>query len=80
MGKQITRTYTSDSAFRSDIENMQKHGWVLVNHTSHKDEFDIGKGCCLGFIFLPLMIFGRGKTKIIATYEYKGQTNRYLPF
>lgn len=69
MTKQAVKHYKNIGAFEKDADKMQKKGWKIANQSSHKEHFKIGKGCCLGFIFLPLMIFGRGKSSIIATYE-----------
>ncbi len=66
---QQTKTYKNAKQFQSDSAKMQSNGWKVISQTSHKDTFKAGKSCCLGFIFLPLMVFGRGKSSIIVTYE-----------
>jgi len=66
---QQTKNYKNLKQFQKDSAKMQSEGWKITNQTSHKDSFKAGKSCCLGFIFLPLMVFGRGKSSIIVTYD-----------
>ena len=67
--QQATRSYATEGKFEAGNEEMREQGWKLTHQTSHKDQYNVGKGCCLGVIFLPLALFGRGKSSIIATYE-----------
>lgn len=69
MKEQTTKTYRTVKEFHKDREKMQRDGWVVLNQVSHKESFKAGKGCCLGIIFLPLMLFGRGKSSLIVNYE-----------
>jgi hypothetical protein len=69
MQEKITKIYKSLGEFKKDQSKMEQQGWVVINQSSHRETFNAGKGCCLGMIFLPLMLFGRGKSSLIVNYE-----------
>ena len=74
--EQITKTYKKPKQFQKDAKKMQKQGWMVVSQTGHKEGYHAVKGIALGLIFLPLALFGRGKSSVIVTYgRDNGTTN-----
>lgn len=65
---QIVKTYKNSWEFQRDSKKMLDSGWMIVNQTSHKEKYSITRGCLFGFLFLPLMVLGRGNSSIIVTY------------
>jgi hypothetical protein len=71
--------YKDDKSGRKKCEEMIKtyaaEGWTVHSRTVSKEKYNAGKGCCLGLIFLPLALFGRGKTFIDVVMEREVPTN-----
>ena len=69
----IVKTYRTDWVGRRarakveiDLFNQGFH----ITRVEEVKEWDFGQACCLGMIFLPLMLLGKIK-KIRVTYELK---------
>ena len=73
--EQITKTYKKPKQFQKDAKKMQKKGWRVVSQTGHKEGYHAARGIALGLLFLPLALFGIGKSSIVVTYEREKQTN-----
>lgn len=82
MTKALTKDVTIQSIFRAldgnkkdqkRLEEMLSAGWE-IKESKHVDaDYKFGKTCCLGFIFLPLALLGKGKgyTEYVLTQKTK---------
>lgn len=51
------------------IKTMQAGGWEVVDTEVIRGSYEFGKTCCLGILFLPLALLGRGKDKYKVQYR-----------
>ena len=64
----ITKIYDGKKERQKAEEKLFAEGWQIESEEEVKD-WDAGKACCLAFIFLPLIFFG--KTKKIKVIYFK---------
>ena len=66
--------YNSQHKMQKGIESMQKNGWEVLHTEVIKGNYEMGKTCCLGCLFLlPLALLGRGSDKYKVQYRRKGK-------
>lgn len=56
------------------IEKLEKQGYIEVDRRTYGGEFNVGKGVCLGCLFLPLAFFGYNSGEIEVVMEKKEET------
>lgn len=56
---------------QKQIEKLEKQGYVEVDRRTYNGEFNVGKGVCLGCLFLPLAFFGYNAGEIEVVMEKK---------
>jgi hypothetical protein len=54
------------------IQQMSKQGWKVTSKETSQGEYQAGKTCCLGCLFLPLALLGKKKGQITLIMEHKG--------
>lgn len=68
MKKRRTVTYKANDAFRRWLDRKTTYrNWHVVEEEDDQ-QYSVGKGLLLGFLFLPLALFGFQK-KLKVTYE-----------
>ncbi|MFX1499360.1 MAG: hypothetical protein ACFFDH_00185 [Promethearchaeota archaeon] len=54
---------------QQQVEIMQAEGWEVISSEVVKGDYKAGKTCCLGCLFLPLALLGKGEDKFKVQYR-----------
>lgn len=69
--------YKSEFDMKKGIEIMQSVGWRVDNTEVIEGGYKAGKTCCLGLIFLPLALLGKGRKSY--KVQYSGKKSLAIP-
>jgi len=67
----VKNTRSGRNELQKKVGKLTRDGYVEVSRNVYGSTFKAGKGCCLGIIFLPLMLFGYESGEIEVVMEKK---------
>lgn len=67
----VVLTYRSEKEMQKDIQNKESKGWKVLGVQRVNQGYAAGKTCCLGFLFLPLALFGKKSDVFQVTYQFE---------
>lgn len=73
MSKTISHTYHSEKEMNNDMQRKERSGWTVINTQRVPQGWGVAKTTLLGFIYLPLAIFGKKKDLFQVTYQQENE-------
>jgi hypothetical protein len=70
MIRTIVVTYKNEKAMQRDVNNRERRGFTVMNITRNGQGYSFVKTTVLGFVFLPLALFGKKKDIFQVTYQW----------